>query len=692
MEYSGADGSYMCENIPVGEYTITGEKVGNWGGANSTDALLMQRHFISAQLITDALVLKAADVNVSGTINSTDALLAQRRFIGAINTFSAGDWTFLNYSRSITSSNITQDINGLAVGDVNGSYTPGMALPNTVVSAERNVPKKGELGRISKLEQHGMPHSSSIDTVVIRIDTTVATPGQQVNVAMTVQKFSGISAISLVVVFDTSVATFQGLLNAPSGTLANAIAGKVSISWFSTVPTTIADGGKLLDLQFNYKKGTSDFRFETQDCEIADSVGSPKLVSYRNGVIKKLDVPGIPMLVLPGNGSVKQPTTTTFRWIKAGAANMYHMQLANDSNFVASLVVNDSTITDTLRIVSNLGNSKKYFWRIRGKNNSGLSDWATKFSFATIGLPTLALSSSAIDFGKTKLGVWTDTVVTITNGGTDTLKLSSVKSTKSCFTMRPLLAVIAPGLSKSDTIRFTVDSIGVRKGMLLFGSNTSKGMDTIAVTGFGFGTPILSFNKTPINFGSVMTGKSKDTSFAISNIGSDTLKIISINSGKATFAVRPLVFLIPPGESRRDTISFKPSIAGKDSTIIIITGNSLITHDTLKVIATATIMGIAQFVGLPVEYSIAQNYPNPFNPSTTIVYGLPSRSYVRLEIYNVLGQVVQELVNTEQQAGYQYVVWNAAAASGLYFYRIDATSIENPKHRFVSIKKMMQLK
>jgi hypothetical protein len=97
-------------------------------------------------------------------------------------------------------------------------------------------------------------------------------------------------------------------------------------------------------------------------------------------------------------------------------------------------------------------------------------------------------------------------------------------------------------------------------------------------------------------------------------------------------------------------------------------------------------------IDIPTEYSLNQNYPNPFNPSTTLRYGLPTRSTVRLLIYNLLGQVVKELVNTEQQAGYQSVVWNANVSSGLYFYRIEATSKDDPSKRFVETKKMLLLK
>ncbi len=94
----------------------------------------------------------------------------------------------------------------------------------------------------------------------------------------------------------------------------------------------------------------------------------------------------------------------------------------------------------------------------------------------------------------------------------------------------------------------------------------------------------------------------------------------------------------------------------------------------------------------PSSFSLAQNYPNPFNPSTNIRYGLPSSSRVSLKIYNILGQQVTDLVNTEQSAGWYETVWNANVASGLYFYRIDAVSTNDPNQRFTQLKKMLLLK
>ena len=81
---------------------------------------------------------------------------------------------------------------------------------------------------------------------------------------------------------------------------------------------------------------------------------------------------------------------------------------------------------------------------------------------------------------------------------------------------------------------------------------------------------------------------------------------------------------------------------------------------------------------LPAGYSLSQNYPNPFNPETEIRYALPERAYVRLEVYNLLGQRVATLVNGPQEAGGAVVRWDGTSdegtslASGIYFYHLQA--------------------
>ncbi len=78
-------------------------------------------------------------------------------------------------------------------------------------------------------------------------------------------------------------------------------------------------------------------------------------------------------------------------------------------------------------------------------------------------------------------------------------------------------------------------------------------------------------------------------------------------------------------------------------------------------------------VGIPSDYVLEQNYPNPFNPSTTIQFGLPVESNVKLTVYNSLGQQVSVLVNTKMPAGFHYINFDASSlASGTYIYRLEA--------------------
>ncbi|UCE18965.1 MAG: T9SS type A sorting domain-containing protein, partial [Gemmatimonadota bacterium] len=89
---------------------------------------------------------------------------------------------------------------------------------------------------------------------------------------------------------------------------------------------------------------------------------------------------------------------------------------------------------------------------------------------------------------------------------------------------------------------------------------------------------------------------------------------------------------------------------------------------------------------IPKEYSLAQNYPNPFNPVTSIEFGLPEDARVNVTVYNILGQVVTELVNDDLKAGYHRVRWDGEqAASGIYFYRIRANDFTQTR-RMVLMK------
>jgi len=101
---------------------------------------------------------------------------------------------------------------------------------------------------------------------------------------------------------------------------------------------------------------------------------------------------------------------------------------------------------------------------------------------------------------------------------------------------------------------------------------------------------------------------------------------------------------------------------------------------------------------IPSEYILQNNFPNPFNPITLISYSLPEESYVRLTIYNILGEEIRTLVQKVEDAGNKAVEWNAVdqagktIPSGVYFYRLDARSVSNRAKSFTDVKKMLYCK
>ena len=97
--------------------------------------------------------------------------------------------------------------------------------------------------------------------------------------------------------------------------------------------------------------------------------------------------------------------------------------------------------------------------------------------------------------------------------------------------------------------------------------------------------------------------------------------------------------------------------------------------------------------GIPAAFTLDQNYPNPFNPSTTIRYGLPEASRVRVTVVNLLGQETAVLAAGVESAGYHEAVWNASqTASGVYFLRFEARPESGRGGGIVRVEKIVLAK
>ena len=93
-------------------------------------------------------------------------------------------------------------------------------------------------------------------------------------------------------------------------------------------------------------------------------------------------------------------------------------------------------------------------------------------------------------------------------------------------------------------------------------------------------------------------------------------------------------------------------------------------------------------IGLPSEITINKVYPNPFNPITNIRFEIPEISEVNISIYDIRGSLVEEVVNSQVEAGYHEIVWDGSAvSSGIYFVYMSSKNSDFQKTMKMSLLK-----
>jgi immune inhibitor A len=193
------------------------------------------------------------------------------------------------------------------------------------------------------------------------------------------------------------------------------------------------------------------------------------------------------------------------------------------------------------------------------------------------------------------------------------------------------------------------------------------------------GTPYLALGSTKdrifrINFqtgDTVLVGK---TGFGILTIG-----IAFDNSGQ-------LYGVTGTGTANSNFISINKNTG--EGTLIGSVGLSGITGIAFSPLGASSINPEA---GLPHSFSLMQNYPNPFNPTTSIEYSIPVDSYVKITIYNLLGEVVDKIVDKYRSAGQYKITWDGSSrASGIYFYELSVKTLAGATIR--QVKKFVLLK
>lgn len=157
-------------------------------------------------------------------------------------------------------------------------------------------------------------------------------------------------------------------------------------------------------------------------------------------------------------------------------------------------------------------------------------------------------------------------------------------------------------------------------------------------------------------------------------------KGIADGTGSMTYIANSYKGYGNDGNHYNDSINKRPNTAVPDSIAdaLCYASDHLPTVSQFRIFNVSSVNQISSIV--PDKFELRQNYPNPFNPETKISFEIPNSSYVRLLVYNSLGQKITELVNQNLSAGVYESGWNAKDfASGIYIYRLETENFTQSK-------------
>lgn len=234
---------------------------------------------------------------------------------------------------------------------------------------------------------------------------------------------------------------------------------------------------------------------------------------------------------------------------------------------------------------------------------------------------------------------------------------------------------------------------------IIYELGTSVAADEYRGFRFPWKTGYFTTDADSLFFIGVDTGSSLTQSVSLYNAQTQPIAINEIYCKDSTFfSSAALPITIQPGTSVSVPVTFAPSHSGIYQAVINFrvyssfnNSQQLIARQVQLTGTTSDIRGVDAPTPKPKVFALLQNYPNPFNPSTTIAYTVPKTSVVTVRVYDVLGRLVNTLVNTELLPGNYTTIWNGMndagqrVGSGIYFYALEAGS-------FRTMKKMLLVK
>ncbi len=405
--------------------------------------------------------------------------------------------------------------------------------------------------------------------------------------------------------------------------------------------------------------GRSDFAHSR------DSISSAyRTLNVSQGTPEKLGVQ-VPVLVSPANNAVEQSVPERLIWNTSPSATSYDLQVDTDSLFTGTMALNDSSIADTTALVGQIQAGTRYYWRVRARSGALASNFSSARSFTTA-LPTPALlypQDRSIGVPQSPAFQWMKVQGAI--------GYSFELATDSTF---------ATGVAKNDST--VIDTFRVVSDLpqstRYFWRTRARGQN-----GGSIYSPTWSFRTTgPIPSAVQLISPPPGIEVASDSVGFVWNQPAPLPDRYwFEIAIDSLFQFEAIDSSLTDTMTAVTQLLNNHRYWWRVRGGNLNGWGTFSEVRSfsVTVTGVESGRELPREFQLFQNYPNPFNPSTTITYALPRGTYIRLDVFNVLGEKIATLVDGQEGAGIHAVTFAAGSVgSGVYFYRmiVDGHIIE----------------
>jgi hypothetical protein len=388
----------------------------------------------------------------------------------------------------------------------------------------------------------------------------------------------------------------------------------------------------------------------------------------------------VPILLSPASGAVDQAGAMTLVVGKTSDAAEYRWQVSTLPSF-SSFFINELTVDTTNPV--DLVAGWKYYWRVRGENNSGVSDFSNPDSFTVMSAPAVpglvSPANNAQNVRRDTLSLTWRSVALASNYAIEVSRSSAGGLVVNTYTTVDTTLRLTSLLNQTTYYwRVRANNIG---GSSLFSGAYSFVTIIGAPAAPALVSPAASAVDVPLSPVLTWTSVVNATKYHVQVATANTFD--SASTVFNTIVYEDTVVTVIPALDTDTPYFWRVSAMNLGGEGVWATPRTFI---------TGTGVGVEVPDGLPTVFALMQNYPNPFNPSTTIRYDVPENAHVRITIYNLLGQEVAVLVDEVQAANKYSIEWHATDIStGVYFYRMVAQS-QSGSGKFTDVKSFMLIR